>query len=172
MDTQTGERLSVEEIEARWEEIATAPELKDLPGIVETDVHGQIVRDQPLGWHRRMQQVIARRLEEERPDGLSMPELAVHTAEGTKVPDVVWCSPEVWEQHRDARGARVAPEICVEVISTTNTQAEMAHKRRLYFDGGAEEVWLCDEEGSLRFFDANGEIDHSRLVPGFPASIA
>ena len=46
----------------------------------------------------------------------------------------------------------IAPEICVEVVSPGNTRQEMEDKRALYFEAGAEEVWLCDVKGTLHFF--------------------
>ena len=39
------------------------------------------------------------------------------------------------------------PEICVEVISTGNTELLMTEKRKLYFKASAEEFWFCSKEG-------------------------
>ncbi|RMH50446.1 MAG: Uma2 family endonuclease, partial [Bacteroidetes bacterium] len=33
------------------------------------------------------------------------------------------------------------------------------------------EVWICDEAGTLRFFDADGERTTSALVPEAPARL-
>ena len=46
----------------------------------------------------------------------------------------------------------LAPEICVEVMSPTNTEEEMQEKRRLYREIGAEEVWVVGEKGRIRFY--------------------
>jgi Uma2 family endonuclease len=64
------------------------------------------------------------------------------------------------------------PELCVEVLSDSNTEGEMTQKRQLYFEGGADEVWTCDPDGRVRFFDAEGERSDSAFAPSFPASIA
>jgi Uma2 family endonuclease len=45
-----------------------------------------------------------------------------------------------------------APEICVEVLSPGNTEAEIQEKMALYFDAGAREVWLCERSGAMSFF--------------------
>jgi hypothetical protein len=45
----------------------------------------------------------------------------------------------------------LAPEICVDVLSPRNTQAEMREKTGLYFDAGAQEVWLCSVSGERKF---------------------
>ena len=29
-------------------------------------------------------------------------------------------------------------------------------------------VWVCNEDGAVRFFDINGELNNSNLVPSFP----
>lgn len=63
-----------------------------------------------------------------------------------------------------------APELCVEVMSETNTPAEMTEKRRLYREAGAEEVWIVDREGAVRFFGEEGQ-DQSALSPAFPSHV-
>jgi hypothetical protein len=49
---------------------------------------------------------------------------------------------------------------------------EMIGKMQLYFARGAEEVWLCDEEGRMTFYchDDNGAVE-SKLCPEFPRKI-
>jgi hypothetical protein len=34
------------------------------------------------------------------------------------------------------------PEICIEILFRSNSAAEIAEKRLLYFDAGAGEVWI------------------------------
>ncbi len=46
--------------------------------------------------------------------------------------------------------------------------AEMEEKRNLYVTQGALEVWIRDEEGQVRFFNAAGMLNSSSLVPDFP----
>lgn len=65
-------------------------------------------------------------------------------------------------------------EICVEVRSPRNTDAELKLKKQLYFEAGAEEVWYCEENGQISFFA--GAEPHRRLhsslkCPAFPAEI-
>ena len=47
----------------------------------------------------------------------------------------------------------------------------MTEKRLLYFEAGAKEIWLCDENGVMRFFNAGQELTHSLLVPEFPEKV-
>ena len=106
------------------------------------------------------------------PAGRPLPEVGVQTSDGTKEPDVIWTSRERLLQLRDAPSFPSAPELCVEVISPRNTPQEIEEKRHLYFEAGAQEVWVCDEEGDLTFFVApETAIPRSRLCPEFPARI-
>ena len=99
-------------------------------------------------------------------------ELAIQTADGTKVADVAWMSTERDASiPEDVEPTPVAPEICVEIRSSSNTEEEMSEKRQLYLDAGAEEVWICDEDGEMTFYDEEGEIESSHRVPSFPAQV-
>jgi len=55
-------------------------------------------------------------------------------------------------------------------MSDSNTEAEMTEKRALYRESGAEEVWVVDEEGHIRFF-ADEEQEQSTIAPGCPNRI-
>ena len=61
------------------------------------------------------------------------------------------------ENSQDAEVSPVMPELCAKVLSTSNTDDEMAEKRRLYFEEGAVEVGTCDLKGRLRFYGTEGE---------------
>lgn len=47
----------------------------------------------------------------------------------------------------------------------------MLEKRQLYFEAGAKEVWICDENGMMRFFNDQQELTRSELVPEFPEKV-
>lgn len=65
----------------------------------------------------------------------------------------------------------IAPKICIEVLSSSNTRAEMSHKKTLYFEKDAEEFWVCDQLGKMSFYDQSGELGASGLVGGFPSQV-
>lgn len=110
-------------------------------------------------------------LEFVRRGGEVVTECAVKTSAGTKVADVAWISLERWEQVKDELDVSTAPEICVEVLSPGNSTEEMEEKRTLYFASGAEEVWICAADGTIRFYNRTGELTDSQLAPNFPAKI-
>lgn len=61
----------------------------------------------------------------------------------------------------------LAPELCIEILSATNTVEEMDVKRGLYLNAGAEEIWLVTEEGEIRFFGEE-EMKRSEIAPNCP----
>jgi Uma2 family endonuclease len=67
----------------------------------------------------------------------------------------------------------VAPEICVEVKSWSNTGDELGQKRLLYAERGCLEYWLCDDDGQMTFQRAaTGEkLSLSEVCPNFPAKL-
>ena len=89
-----------------------------------------------------------------------------------KVCGVVWISSErAAEVPEDAEASPVAPEICIEVLSGSNTQGKMDEKCRLYFDAGAEGVWLVSAKGEVTFYDAEECLSASKRAATFPAQI-
>jgi len=155
----------------RWTEIVNDPVLQDIPYKIETNERGQIVLSPHKNKHSKYQYALQKLLEAHAPEGIAPMEYAIATPNGVKSPDVVWMSPER-EKEMDATGdpSTIAPEICVEVMSPTNTEAEMETKRSLYRETGAEEVWIVEEDGTIRFF-TDDELDASQIAPECPNRI-
>lgn len=148
-------------------------ELPDLPYKVETNARGQLILSPPPSpAHGNLQARVITKLNELMAEGgVTSGEAGVETPEGVLAPDVVWVSHERNEKAREATAYPVAPEICVEILSPSNTDREMQEKRRAYLEAGADEVWIVTEAGAVQFFTAEGERKASRFVPGFPGSI-
>ena len=128
-----------------WKDVCEDPHLRDLPYKIETSERGQIIMTATYLKHGKFQFRIGQLLAGILTEGEVVTEAAVCTSKGTKVPGLVWCSRERWNKIEDDYEATIAPEICVEVLSFT--EDEMSKKRRLYFEAGPEEVWLCSAEG-------------------------
>jgi Uma2 family endonuclease len=165
-------KFSSEESIMNWQEVCADPHLQDLPYKIELNERGQILMTPVRLCHSAFQGKIIKLLIRLLPCGEAFPEFAIATEKGTKVADVVWCSDGLWQQIKHLAESAVAPELCVEVLSPANTAEEMQEKRELYFQRGAEEVWICEQEGAMRFFVAAGEIAQSKLAPAFPKQIA
>ena len=115
-----------------WLEVCEHPDLQNLPFKIELDETGKIIMSPTKVYHSIYQGEIVCLLFASSHAGKAMVECAITTRKGTKVADVAWASPErvamIWSEIE----CSVAPELCVEVLSSTNTQ--------LYFEQGALEV--------------------------------
>ena len=154
-----------------WADVCADPILQDLPFKIELDQFGRILMSPPFAGHARRQYRIARMLEDAL-GGVPATECPVMTRDGVKVPDIVWMSDAFAKAHQDEDIYPTAPDICVEVRSKSNPWEEMAEKVQLYLAQGAQEVWICDADGTMRFFSPEGEHDRSRLAPDFPGQIS
>lgn len=156
----------------RWEKLCADPELARIPGRIETNAHGQMIMSPPPGAPhsqtvRRIQRELERLL-----GGLALPECPISTMDGVRAADVGWYSDDRFAEVDGQLAFELAPEICVEVLSPANTDSEMRAKRKLYFDSGAKEVWICGEDGQLAFY-TSADTTHpvSTVCPKFPVQI-
>ncbi len=155
-----------------WAEVVAHPSLRDLPFKIETNEYGQIIMNPVKINHSFFQSLISNLLYDLRRDGRTLTECAIWTRKGTKCADVAWALIETFEQIQGKTEAQIAPEVCVEVLSMSNSEKEMKQKRKLYFEQGAKEFWICDEYGKLRFFDETGELESSTWFPDFPKEVS
>lgn len=157
-----------------WEDILEDRSLQDLPYKIETNRHNQIIMSPASAWHGNYEYEIGKLLGTLLPEGKIINEAPVRTSEGVRVADVGWMTRERWLPQKRSTALVLAPEICVEILSPSNTRAEMLNKMTLYYAKGAQEVWLCDEAGNMEFFTALSApepVTKSGLCPGFPARI-
>ncbi|MEO8350480.1 MAG: Uma2 family endonuclease [Chthoniobacteraceae bacterium] len=159
----------------RWTELIADDELgrqlENIPGRIETDRHGYIIMQPPPGYsHGGYQFEIGSLLKDLLPHGRVSTESPVSTADGVKGIDVTWISRTRLEAIGEKECLTQAPEICVEVLSPSNTQREMAEKKTLLFAAAAREVWFCDGTGRMTFYTSPGSRGQksSKLCPNFP----
>src|SRR5215210_2636674 len=96
-----------------------------------------------------------------------------------RIPDVSFVS---WGRMPDPQGPRpaiptLAPDLAVEVLSESNTEAEMERKLREYFAAGTRLVWYIDrEDRTARVYtaadqstllDESQTLDGGDVLPGF-----
>ena len=155
-----------------WTSVINDPLLQNLPYKIELNEHGTIMMSPASNKHGNLQMHIGLQLS--RVSGGSgdiVSECSVQTRKGVKVADVAWLSDNFLSQHGFLTPYTVAPEICVEIVSPSNSNAEMQQKIELYLESGAAEVWLCNENGEIRFFSDAGEIEKSGIFEKFPNQI-
>lgn len=156
---------------ARWHELLDDPELARWPGRIETDRFGRIIMSPPPGLqHGGHQADIAYFLRSLLPDGQVFTECPLVTLDGVKGIDVAWLAAGRTELAEGKLVLEHAPEICVEVLSPSNSEAEMQEKRALYFEAGAQEVWLCGHDGKMEFYIPDLSAT-SRICPLFPGQL-
>jgi Uma2 family endonuclease len=154
-----------------WQEVCEHPSLQDLPFKIELNEEGKVLMTPVKIYHAALQGELEFLLRSLLRTGKALPECAIQTSKGVRVADVVWVSEAVFAKIKHEAACSVCPEICIEVVSASNTDEEMLEKRQLYFEQGAKEVWLCSEQGGMRFFTTQGEQPASSLVPDFPLQI-
>lgn len=158
----------------RWDELLDDPDLARIEGRIEMDRHGQIIMSPPAGTnHGRYEAKIALLLGRLLQNGEPMTEIPISTVDGVKATDVAWASTKTLRELANRQCFVKAPEICVEVLSPRNTKAEILEKRRLYFDAGAKDVWVCSRTGEMTFYTAKSEapMPRSKVCPKFPSKI-
>ena len=90
------------------------------------------------------------------PDGTTITECSIETEIGVRVPDVAWASADFMARHGVTTPFAGAPEICVEILSPSNTAPQMSEKAAAYLEAGASEVWLVSDDGGVRIIDKSG----------------
>lgn len=160
---------------ACWDELGKDAQVRGWPGKVETDRYGKIIMSYYSEYsHGGKQSDIVILLGRLLPDGKATVECPISTSDGIKVADAAWTSKKRLMQIGGRTALKGAPEICIEVISPSNKRGEIEEKRRLYFEAGAREVWVCDRKGKLHFFVKSKPetgAAASRLCPAFPKAI-
>src|SRR5262245_3589696 len=115
---------------ARWSELLADRELARLPHRIETDRLGRIIMTPPPSLtHGARQFQIARALATLLPAGRVITECPLSTADGVKAIDVAWLARGRVELEEGALVLALSPEICVEILSPSNSSEEMAEKR-------------------------------------------
>lgn len=155
-----------------WAEICEDKFLATLPYRIEADRWGHLVMSPPpRSRQAEYQGEILRLLHELLQGGRAIPKVPIQTTEGVKAVDAAWVSQERRKSKPNDPAYLIAPEICVEVESPSNDPEELRERKRLFFEKGAEEFWLCRLSGQMVFFDPAGEIPQSKFCPQFPGAI-
>jgi len=94
--------------------------------------------------------------------GETLIEVGIATPEGVFVPDLAWASVQFASQHAGEIVLTQAPELCIEVLSPSNSAKEMEEKRAAYLAAGANEVWLVYPKSKrCEFYGPQGALPRS-----------
>jgi hypothetical protein len=119
LDSQTEFNL------ARWEQVLADTTLATLSYRIETDQHGHILMSPPPApLHGQRQIQIGVLFHQLLPAGRIVSECPLSTAGGVKAIDVAWLAPGRPENISQLILFERAPEICVEIVSPSNSRSE------------------------------------------------
>ena len=147
-----------------WSEVINHPQLKDLPFKIELNRYGKIEMSPASNKHGRLQLYLGSLLERKLKKGISLTECSIQTIEGVKVADVAWCSKEFIKSHGYETPYTNAPEICIEIVSPSNSKEEMLNKVSWYLQAGAKEVWVVWENEIIEYYDGSGQLEQSNYI--------
>jgi len=103
-----------------------------------------------------------------------------------RAPDICFLTKARLKEIGFTRGTRkflpVAPDLAVEILSPSNTRAEIDARLQDFFASGAQLVWIIDPENQSaevchsltrrRLIGRRGSLDGEKLLPGFRFPIA
>ena len=133
--------LSGDELAARYRALCDDPSYANVPGKIELDVWGRMLMSPPSFYHGVVQARLVRMLQAAL-GGETSVEAPIVTPAGLLVADVAWASPAFMGAHGRETPLTRAPEVCVEVVSPSNSVKELREKIDGYLAAGAEEVWI------------------------------
>jgi Uma2 family endonuclease len=153
--------LPLEMLLQRWDAVLRDPVLRETPYRVELNRWGTVEMTPVTPFHSRVAQRLAVLLEQAL-GGEAFTELAIVLPAGLRIPDVAWASPAFLSAHAEefrpgSLALRTAPELCVEVMSDSNSLGEIREKIDAYLAAGAVEAWIVAPDTRIRFFDTRGE---------------
>jgi Uma2 family endonuclease len=148
-----------------WASAINNPFLKDLPFKIELDKWGKILMSPASNNHGSLQFETGVKIRDSKKGkGKVIIECSIQTSQGVRVADVAWASDSFIEKFEFETPYRRAPEICVEIVSPSNSQGEIDEKIELYLSKGAHEVWIVSEDGKTRYYTYEGEIEESNEI--------
>lgn len=133
--------LSRAELADRFRLLCADPRFANLPGKLELDVWGRMLMSPATNRHGFLQAEFVQRLAPL--GGQVLVGASVATSLGLLVADVAWASPEFIARYGKETPFPVAPEICIEVASPSNSVKELREKVAAYLDAGAVEAWIA-----------------------------
>jgi Uma2 family endonuclease len=155
--------LSGEELGARYQALCDDPRFENLPGKIELDSWGRILMSPATPYHGVLQGRLGRRLAAL--GGETIMEAPVVTAVGLLVVDLAWASTDFVRTRNLHSPLTQAPELCIEIVSPSNSVKELREKIDAYLAAGAVEAWLAyPQTKRFEFFTKDGKAPQSNYA--------
>jgi Uma2 family endonuclease len=161
--------LSREELAVRYAKLCEDPWMAKVEGKVEIDAWGRVMMTPPPaylhGWVQgRLIQVLGTL-----GGGHVAAESPIATATGVFAADITWASDAFVRAHAGEVALQQAPELCIEVVSPSNSRKELTDKRNAYLASGAREVWIVyPKSRRCEFYGPQGRMERS----AFPVDLS
>ncbi|MBK5929412.1 Uma2 family endonuclease [Halochromatium salexigens] len=149
----------------QWSDVVDNAMFADLPFKIELTKFGKLLMSPASNEHGRIQSHLSAMLLQQQPGGDVVAECSIATADGIKVADVAWLSADFVARHGFVTPYPKAPDICIEIVSPSNSIVEMKEKAKLYLDSGALEVWIVHSLDQIEFLGVDGKLLKSVLIP-------
>ena len=155
--------LSRDDLAARYRALCEDPCYANVPGKIELDAWGRMVMSPASNYHSALQALLVGKLAALA--GSAFVEASVVTSAGVLVADVAWASDEFMR----ARGFETpyprSPELCIEVVSPSNSRKELREKVAAYLEAGAVEVWIVFPQSKrVEFHGREGVLPRSQYA--------
>ncbi len=147
-----------------WLDVINNPQLKDLPFKIELNKFGKLLMSPASNDHGRIQSRLAAMLLNQLPSGEVITECSIQTSDGVKVADVAWLSETFVAEFGFMTPYPKAPEICIEIVSPSNSKIEIQEKIDLYLAKGAQEVWIVYALDDIQVYSCIGLVGHSKFL--------
>ena len=148
-----------------WIDVIENPLLKNLPFKIELNKFGKLLMSPASNEHGRIQSRLAASLINKYPKGEVVTECSIQTSDGVKVADVAWLSEAFVHEFGIVTPFPKAPELCIEIVSPSNSKIEIQTKIDLYLARGADEVWVVYALDDIHMFSHMGRIEKSQVEP-------
>lgn len=152
--------LSREDLAVRYRDLCEDRLYANVPGKIELDLWGRMVMSPPGVYHGLVQGRLIVTLTAL--GGQPLGEVPIATPMGLFVPDVAWASARFMSLHAEENPFMTAPELCIEVVSPSNSVKELQEKKEAYLAAGAQEVWIVYPKSErCEFHDRQGRLERS-----------
>jgi Uma2 family endonuclease len=144
----------------RWRALADDPES---PDYFELDQFGDLILSpKPTPGHQAVASEVGFQLMG-RLGPRAAVDVSILTDRGIRAPDVIWMPSDRWAACKGQSPLEVVPDVCVEVLSPSNTRQHIEMKIGAYLRGGAREVIVVGLKGEIEIFGPQGKRDTSAL---------
>ena len=147
-----------------WSEVIENPLLANLPFKIELNKFGKLLMSPASNEHGRIQSRLANMLLNKLSSGEVITECSIQTSDGVKVADEAWLSEIFVSEFGFVTPYPKAPEICIEIVSPSNSKIEIEEKVDLYLAKGAQEVWVVYALDNIKVYTCMGIVDQSKIM--------